>query len=293
MPDRLSARGERRTGEPTTVSVTCGGHTFTGASISAHTTFVFSRALNVIFDVGSFVEEMLPIDHVLITHGHQDHLLGLTRYVGLRRLQHMRPPTVFVPAQIENGVRRLFEVWQELEADGLRKPPEMNLVPVEAGQEARLSGEFVARAFPVEHTLPSLGYTIIQRRHKLKREYLGRPGHELAELKARDVQITTALDTPLVTYIGDASPAALDTVPDLGASRVVIIECTFLTDEHHPLAEERGHLHIRHLVERLDRFGQAELILTHFSRRYRRRDVKRLVKRAWPESQMHRVHLLV
>lgn len=293
MPFDVSPSAHGRAGEPTTASVTCAGYTFTGASISAHTTFLYCRELDVIFDMGSFVEEMLPIDHVLITHGHQDHLLGLTRYVGLRRLQHMRPPTVLVPAQIEDGVRKLLAVWQELESDGLRQPPEMNLVPVEAGHEVPLTGEYVARAFPVEHTLPSLGYTIIRRRHKLKAEYRGRPGHELADLKASGVEITMGLDAPILTYIGDTSPETLDRVPDLGTSLIVVVECTFLAADHHSLALERGHLHIRHLVDRLDRFGQAELILTHFSRRYRRIDVEDLVRRNWPESELHRVSVLV
>ena len=285
--------GNPAAGQPATVSVSCGGFTFTGASVSAHTTFVFSRELGVIFDIGSVVEEMLPIDHVLISHAHQDHLLGLTRYVGLRRLQHMRPATVLIPRQAEAGVRRLFGVWQELEADGERTPPEINLVPVEPWQEVPLAGLHVARAFHVEHSLPSLGYTLIKRTEKLRPEYLGRPGHELAKLKASGAVITAPLDTLLVTYIGDTLPETLDQVPGLGESRVVILECTFLDPEHLALAAARGHLHIHHLRERLDRFGDADLILTHFSRRYRRRDVESLVASQWPESQAHRLHVLI
>ena len=62
--------------------------------------------------------------------------------------------------------------------------------------------------------------------------------------------------------------------------------------DHLDLAVERGHLHIRHIGERFDVFGKGEVVLTHFSRRYRRQDVEHFVREALTEEQMARVHLL-
>jgi len=279
-------------GQPVTASVTCGGLTFVGASESAHTTFVFCRQLDLIFDIGSVVDAMLPIDTVLISHTHQDHLLGLTRYICLRRLQGMKPPRVLLPEASVKPVRRLLAVWQELEGGADRIPPDVALEPVEAGQEVRLSGNLVARAFPVAHVLPSLGYTVITRIHKLRREFYGRSGQELARLREEGVAITDPHDTPLVTFIGDTLPETLERTPDIGTSPVVILECTFLTPEHADLATPRGHLHIRDIIERIELFGNAEIILTHFSRRYRSDRVRELVQQALPPELAHRFYVL-
>jgi ribonuclease Z len=283
----------QRAGGPRTALVSCRGLTFEGASDSAHTTFVLCRELDVVFDIGSVTEAMLPANFVLVTHGHQDHLLGLTRYVGLRRLQGMRPPTVLMPAVIVDGVRELFSVWQGIEGYGARRPPEVNLVGVEPGQEFPLRDRLFARVLAVDHSVPSVGYTVIERTQKLKSEFHGTPGHELAALKMGGTEITSPVDKHLVTYLGDTLPSTLDKLGDLSASQVVMVECTFLLPDHQSLAAPRGHLHVQDLIERLDMFGDAEIVLMHFSRRYGPSVIEDAVRDAWPEDQMHRLHLLI
>ncbi|HDS74375.1 MAG TPA: hypothetical protein ENN56_02440, partial [Firmicutes bacterium] len=141
-----------RVGQPATTTIRVGELTFTGASVSAYTTFIYSPELKVIFDMGSVVEEMLPIGHVCISHGHQDHLLGLSRYVGLRRLQHMSPPTVFLPSAIVDRVERLLECWQDIEGEGRRRAPAADLVGVNDGEEYPLRGNLLVQPFTVHHT---------------------------------------------------------------------------------------------------------------------------------------------
>ncbi len=281
-----------RIGQPLTTTARIGEWTFTGASVSAYTTFVYSPELKVIFDMGSVVEEMLPIEHVFITHGHQDHLLGLSRYVGLRRLQHMQPPTVFLPSEIVERVKRLLACWRDIEGEGRRKPPMVELVGVKGGDEYPIRGNLHIQPFKVQHTLPSVGYTLIQRTRKLRPEYYGTPGYELAAMKERGIEITNTIDRRLVMFIGDTVPETLDTV-DLSTSEIVFVECTFLEPNHLELAEARGHLHIRHLVERIECFGDAKIVLTHFSRRYGRSDIESLVRTQWPDEHAERLTLLV
>ena len=134
-----------RAGQPTTCTVTAAGMTLTGASISAYTTFVCVKDLNTVFDIGSVTEEMLSYDNVLVSHCHADHLLGLTRYTSLRRLQRMNPPTVAVPAEMAGKVQSLLELWADLETAGKGTPPPVNLVPAVLGLAIQLGARRIAR----------------------------------------------------------------------------------------------------------------------------------------------------
>jgi ribonuclease Z len=284
---------EKRGGQPTTTSVCAAGVSLTGASVSAYKTFICTRDLNLILDIGDVTEEMLSIDNVLVTHGHQDHLLGLTRYVGLRRLQHMAPPKVIVPARMVDPIIHLFHAWQDLEGFGRRRDPELDLVAAQPGDEIPLDARRLAIPFPVDHSAPSLGYTVVERTPHLLPEFHGFEGHRLAELKKQGVEITSPTDKVLLRYVGDTLPTTFPRLRELPESPVTIIECTFLFTEHFALAEQRGHLHIQHIIDNLDAFGAGEIVLTHFSRRYGRGEVERFVRSRWPQDDQQRLHLIV
>ncbi len=285
-------RGPRR-GQPTVSEVTCGGITLRGASVSAYKTFVFCRELGVIFDLGDLSEEMLPLDTVFISHGHQDHLLAVTRYAGLRRLQHMHPPTIVVPEALSEPVQRLFQVWSELESRNNRRPPPFTLVAARRGEEIPIPGRRIAKAFDVPHAGASLGYTLFERKQKLLPEYQGYDGRQIAALKNRGETVAVPYDRPLVRYVGDTTESGLRVLEGLEECPVTVIECTFLRPEHESLAAPRGHLHIQHILRNIELFGNTELVLTHFSRRYGRTEAYELLNAAVPAGVRERVHLLL
>ena len=281
-----------RSGQPATTTVQAGGITLRGASISAYTTFLYTRDLNTIFDIGSVTEEMLSLDNVLISHCHADHLLGLTRYTSLRRLQRMNPPTITVPAEMIDGVKSLLAVWNELESMGNGTPPEVNLIPAATGEPIILGARRIARPFRVQHTLPSVGYTIYQQSRKLLPEFRNLSGQQIAAHRKRGIEVSQPHEKPLIRFIGDAMPSVFNTLADMEKVPLTIIESTFVLPDHVSLAEERGHLHIQHIRDRFDVFGKGDVVLTHFSRRYRRQDIERFIGKTLTEEQRNQVHLL-
>jgi len=68
-----------------------------------------------------------------------------------------------------------------------------------------LHRQLAAKAFKVNHTLPSLGYTLFDVRKKLKAEFQGKPGPELARLRREGVAFEDEHWLPRLTYIGDST----------------------------------------------------------------------------------------
>ena len=50
-----------------------------------------------------------------ITHTHLDHAACLPVFVARRRMMRMEPPTIYVPAEALDDIKRLLLVWQRLD----------------------------------------------------------------------------------------------------------------------------------------------------------------------------------
>src|SRR6185503_17745143 len=81
-------------------------------------------------------------------------------------------------------------------------------------------------AFPVVHRVPSLGYTLVERRKKLKAEFATKTGPEIAALRKQGVDVQDNVDVALLTFIGDCIGDSLLEQDHIWRSAVVIIEAT-------------------------------------------------------------------
>src|SRR5918911_3302901 len=106
----------------------------------------------------------------------------------------MVPPTVYLPAQAVEDVRRLLLIMQRLD----RGRVVCNLNGVKPGDEIELSRENVVTAFATTHTIPSLGHVVWDRRNKLREEYQGLPGDKIRDLRLAGVPVTREVRVPLV-----------------------------------------------------------------------------------------------
>src|SRR5262249_58191162 len=125
-----------------------------------------------------------------------DEAAGLGVNVARGRMMKRNPPTVYLPAESVEDVRKLLLVMQRLD----RGRQAVNLVGVEPGQEFDLSREHVVTAFATTHTIPSRGYMVWDRRHKLKDEYVGLPGEKIRDLRLSGVSVTREVRVPLFAY---------------------------------------------------------------------------------------------
>jgi ribonuclease Z len=264
------------------------GLTIEGYSRAAVQTYWRIPELKIGFDLGAQPWDFMGTPTWFVTHTHLDHVAALPVYVARRRMMRMEPPTLYLPAEAVEDVRRLLLVMQRLD----RGRMVCNLQGLQPGDEVELSRENVVTAFATTHTIPSLGFVVWDRRHKLKEEYHGLPGEKIRDLRLSGVAVTREVRVPLLAYTGDTSPAGLDNYPLVYEAKVLITELSFIRPNHRrEKIHKFGHMHLDDVLERADRFRNELIICAHFSTRYTGPEVRRYIDGKLPASLRGRVKL--
>jgi ribonuclease Z len=270
--------------------------TVTAFSISALSTYVLVPELNCVFDMGDCLLDAVPLERVFISHAHGDHTRCLLRHESLRRLMGMAPASYYVPHQTLETFKGLAQAWRALE-NVREHHPLPRFEPMRPGDVVWLHRQLAAKAFLVNHTLPSLGYTLFDVRKKLKPEFQGRPGLELAQLRKQGVAFEEEVWVPRLTFIGDSTIETLYRERHIGQSRILFIEVTYLLEDDRDLARQRGHTHLDDVIEFLsecpDTLQNPHIVLKHLSMRYDRGLILHTLKSRLPAEFLERCHILI
>lgn len=267
-------------------TVQAGPYTLSGVSIAGLHTSIFVRELGALFDVGIALRSCAGAEHVFLSHGHADHLGALVTLLGMRGLLGMRPPRVHLPAEIADNTRQALALLSRAQ----RREFVLDAEPMLPGEERALRPDLMVRAFRTHHTSPSLGYQFFNRVQKLKREFSGLPGKEIAERRKRGDALFDLEERLEVAYATDTLVHVLDTMPSLLDTRVLILECSFLDDRKGLAASQAGgHIHLDELLERADTFRNEALVLMHFSQIYSPAEVHRTLQRRCPRALWERI----
>ena len=266
-----------------------GQYTVVGYSVAGEETVCQIPELNVCFDIGRCPYFALTSDVVCITHGHMDHLAGLPYYLSQRYFQGMKPGTVLLPRELEAPVDRMLRCWRDIERQGTP----YQLVPMSPGQLHEVRRDFGIRAFATHHGGASLGFALISIREKLKQEYFGRPGPELATLRKSGVEIQYRVEVPLVAFLGDTSHGPVFEQPDVINAEILITECTFIDLDHKAKAKAGRHLHVDQFAEILPNLKNQQIVVTHVTRRTGIRRAKRVLEKLVGPDRIKNVHFLM
>jgi ribonuclease Z len=265
-----------------------GAYTVDGYSRAAVQSYWRIHELKIGFDAGAHPWDYMALPRIFITHGHLDHIAALPVYIARRRMMKMEKPTIYMPEEIVATVDAMLKTFTRL--DRGRLPCE--LVGLAPNQEVELTRELIVTTSATKHTVPSLGYIVWDRRHKLKQEFTHLSGPEIRDLKQTGVEITHEIRIPLVAYTGDTSPAGLDNCPDMYRAEILITEMTFLAPQHRKeKIHKHGHMHLDDIVARRNDFKNKHLVFGHFSVRYGEEQIRRWVKKALPDDLDGRLHL--
>src|SRR5579872_853158 len=264
------------------------GLTIEGYSRAAVQSYWRIAELKLMFDLGGSPWSFMGTQTVFVTHAHLDHLAAIPVYVARRRMMKMEPPTIYVPEESVENVRRVLMAWQRLDRGRMI----CNLIGLKHGDQVELSREHVVTAFATRHTVPSIGYVVWDRRRKLKTELQGLSGDQIRDRRLAGEEVTDEVRVPIVCYVGDSAPAGLDNYPPVYESQILITEMTFFRPEHRKEKIHKfGHTHLDDILERVDRFKNELIILTHFSTRYHEKQLQAAVEQKFPASLRDRVKL--
>jgi len=234
-----------------------------GYSVAGEATSINIPEMDVCFDMGMAPRSALAAKFCALSHGHMDHVGGLAYWCSQRNFQGMGPGTILCDARIENDVRGMMDGFQNLE----RQKTPYELIPLEHEQEIQIKNNIMLRAFHTEHTAPSSGYVIIEKRTKLKEHLVGLPQEKLRDMKQKGEDIVNHLEVPLLAYTGDTLPGAHLLRDDVRKAQIIISECTFFEPDHRERAKIGMHMHVDDLVEWLKLTECEHMIVVHLSRR--------------------------
>ncbi|MBI1335660.1 MAG: hypothetical protein GC164_01710 [Phycisphaera sp.] len=260
-----------------------------GLSVAGEESVVHIPELDLCFDIGLCPRPALAANYCALTHGHMDHAAALTYYLSQRHFQGMGTGTVICPPALEKPIRQLMTAWIDIEAQ--RTP--YNLIALQPDSEIEIKRNFFLRAFATRHTVPSLGYVVIERRSKLRPEYVGLTQPQLVQLKQAGKEITHTLEVPLICYTGDTAYGEHFERDDVKHARILITECTFTEAGHKDRADVGKHMHIDDIVRVLKSSTAEAVVLTHLSRRTHMGQARKEIESAINATDRDRVLLLM
>jgi ribonuclease BN (tRNA processing enzyme) len=232
------------------------------------------RELKLFLDagVGCYV---IP-QNCFITHSHADHAFYLPMLmVGSRDM------AIYTPVEsarfIDNHINSTF--CMNACSDDFDKSW-YNLIPVRAGDIIKFNSggkNLTAQVLQMDHTVPSVGFAFAETRTRLKQHLVGMNGKDLAQMRKNGEVVSEEFSVPTFIYMGDTSiKGAIDNIEVLRTYRTIIIECTFLQEEHRGQGEDaKKHIAWQELAPLIqDSSSDCEWILIHFSMRYSSQEVR-------------------
>ena len=271
--------------------------TITGYSTALFATWYFVDEMGLLFDCGDGVASGLlqkcrKVKHVFITHPDRDHLTGLLQFNQLNARPSLK---IYYPKDCGS-----FPALAEFSSKFDPQVSGTQWIGIEAGAEVQVRSDLIVRAVANRHVESktghkSLSYFVDSVSRKLKPEFVGKNGSEIAMLRKTvgNDAITSATRSTKLVYSGD-TPIERDGRYD--NAEILIHEATFLTskelDPNNP--KRNKHSSLDQVIQMAAGSNLQHLILGHFSSRYSVEQIDTAIKQQCEEYGLripvYRIH---
>ena len=249
------------------MTIKLGKYNIDGITTGNQQTGLIIQELKIQLDAGYYSGH--DINHILITHGHSDHIKAITDIVqNNTKKTNIICPEFLLPF-LKNFLNSFFQMVS------LKKYNNKLNKLVTWNQDIN---NVIIETFPVKHSVKCVSYGIITKTKKLKEEFKGLSGPELVELK-KTTEITETSFNHEILYVTDLDHTSLKSLPFLQYKNI-IIECTFFFPEHKQEARDRFHLHWEDIQPIIKQFPDKNFLITHVSPRYlkQKETIKNIIK---------------
>jgi ribonuclease Z len=246
-------------------------------------------SLGLVLDIGRCSRTAINLPIVLVSHGHLDHVGAVVQHAARRAMMGMSESVCLVPSSIGPNIEQLFNAAGTLDGGAIPR----RIVPLAVGEDFPLGKTRFVRPFQTIHRVPSQGYTVWERRHRLREEFRHLSGPELGRRRQAGEALDDTHEVPLLSFTGDTRVDVLERTPELQRTETLIIEASFLDDRVSAAdARAMGHIHLDELAARQDLLPPHDIVLHHFSARYAPEEIPRLCAQRLAEDVAARARLL-
>lgn len=253
----------------------------TSYSTALFSTWVFVEELGLLFDAGDGVmahllQKSRKIKQVFISHADRDHLNGLPQFYQLNAREGF--PKIYYPRD-SGSFPAMHSFLQKFDPHLIGT----EWIPIAEKMEFAVKGDYFVESIRNGHILAddkitkSLSYKVLEKKRKIKEEFLGLSGKEIAALikeKGKDFLTKEKRET-VFGYSGDTPVEEYERWEN---TKILMHEATFLSREDGQKNHANKHSNLEDVLEMVAALNVEKLILSHFSSRYSKEDIDQAIR---------------
>jgi len=246
-------------------------------SMGLYSSWCYHKPSRILFDCGeccaiNFRNEIYGVERIMLSHMHLDHIAGLPSFIGIRnsgRGDRGKPLDIYYPKDSHQYMKPMMDFIYATYGNKLSY--KVSFIPIEAGFTLELTEDSYLKAFSMKHIKngTTLGYKIVQKRNRLKPEYVGKDIASLIHSGVNKANLTESYEANEFAYCLDSSGFDYEEIRDCG---LAIMDSTFLNKNDR---DDLTHFTLDEVVSICKNMNVKKVVCAHISPRYNVSEIRK------------------